>query len=129
MLGLQVSGGTQTCTSDYKSYSLTGPAASQLSQSVRDRLMQGSHSLPRNAEYAGSPSHRPYRPSDGSLSDSNYTDLQSYYNSPYGSWLRHSSAYTASLPTRSNKYEGACNNNLSSTMRSRSASAEIIWNS
>lgn len=126
---LKVSGGTQTCTSDYKSYSLTGPAASQLSQSVRDRLMQGSHSLPRNAtssvsmasiEYAGltgpnqgqvpgHATHRPFRPSDGSLSDSNYSDLQAYYSSP---WLRHSAhatgsaAYTASLPTRSNKYDG-----------------------
>ncbi|KAJ1520651.1 hypothetical protein ONE63_003757 [Megalurothrips usitatus] len=108
---LKVSGGTQTCTSDYKSYSLTGPAASQLSQSVRDRLMQGSHSLPRNATTAAASAHRPFRPSDGSLSDSNYTDLQAYYSSPYGSWARHSShgqhsAYTASLPTRSNKYEG-----------------------
>ncbi|KAK3907514.1 Protein sickie [Frankliniella fusca] len=113
-LQTQVSGGTQTCTSDYKSYSLTGPAASQLSQSVRDRLMQGSHSLPRNATSAAAaadyPSstgpHRPFRPSDGSLSDSNYTDLQSYYSSPaYSSWLRHSSHGSTTLPTRS-KYEG-----------------------
>lgn len=57
---VKVSGGTQTCTTElqanssatnqghhYKSYSLTGPSASQLSQSVRDRLMLGSQSLPK----------------------------------------------------------------------------------
>lgn len=45
---VKVSGGTQT-TSDlahFKSYSLSGPSANQLSQCVRDRLM-GSQSLPK----------------------------------------------------------------------------------
>ncbi|KAK9307737.1 hypothetical protein QLX08_001985 [Tetragonisca angustula] len=134
---VKVSGGTQTCTTElqansstsnqghhYKSYSLTGPSASQLSQSVRDRLMLGSQSLPK----PGSPeftalfasahhrdrgsgtgptttsfSPRVLKPSDGSLSDtcSNYAapDLQGYYtpNSPYTtSWMRHSNTYTPS---------------------------------
>ncbi|XP_074101205.1 sickie isoform X2 [Cotesia typhae] len=133
---VKVSGGTQTCTTElqansaanqshhYKSYSLTGPSASQLSQSVRDRLMLGSQSLPK----PGSPeftalfasahhrdrggnagpatagfSPRVLKPSDGSLSDtcSNYAapDIQSYYapNSPYAtSWMRHSNTYTPS---------------------------------
>ncbi|KAJ8985737.1 hypothetical protein NQ317_014390 [Molorchus minor] len=57
---VKVSGGTQTCSSDlqqahkssppqFKSYSLTGNAANQLSQSVRERLMMGSQSLPKGA--------------------------------------------------------------------------------
>ncbi|XP_043276440.1 protein sickie isoform X2 [Venturia canescens] len=119
---VKVSGGTQTCTTElqanstnsnqghhYKSYSLTGPSASQLSQSVRDRLMLGSQSLPKpgspeftalfaaahhrdrgggssgggSGQSASSFSPRVLKPSDGSLSDtcSNYAapDLQGYY--------------------------------------------------
>ncbi|XP_034945344.1 protein sickie isoform X2 [Chelonus insularis] len=135
---VKVSGGTQTCTTElqanssippqghhYKSYSLTGPSASQLSQSVRDRLMLGSQSLPKpgspeftalfasahhrdRSSGAGGPTAlgftpRVLKPSDGSLSDtcSNYAapDLQGYYapNSPYAtSWMRHSNTYTPS---------------------------------
>ncbi|KAK0172666.1 hypothetical protein PV328_005959 [Microctonus aethiopoides] len=135
---VKVSGGTQTCTTElqanstaanqghhYKSYSLTGASASQLSQSVRDRLMLGSQSLPKpgSPEFtalfasahhrdrsggAGGPATsnftpRVLKPSDGSLSDtcSNYAapDLQGYYapNSPYAtSWMRHSNTYTPS---------------------------------
>nr|XP_033333633.1 protein sickie isoform X5 [Megalopta genalis] len=134
---VKVSGGTQTCTTElqansstssqghhYKSYSLTGPSASQLSQSVRDRLMLGSQSLPKpgSPEFtalfasahhrergsgagptSASFSPRVLKPSDGSLSDtcSNYAapDLQGYYtpNSPYTtSWMRHSNTYTPS---------------------------------
>lgn len=48
---------------------------------------------------------RQHKPTDGSLSDttySNYAELHNYYsnNSPYSSWLRNSSTYTASLPSR-----------------------------
>lgn len=48
---------------------------------------------------------RQHKPTDGSLSDttySNYSDLQNYYSttSNYSSWLRNNSAYTASLPAR-----------------------------
>ncbi|EFN87510.1 Protein sickie [Harpegnathos saltator] len=135
---VKVSGGTQTCTTElqanssaassqghhYKSYSLTGPSASQLSQSVRDRLMLGSQSLPKpgSPEFtalfaaahhrergagagptSASFSPRVLKPSDGSLSDtcSNYAapDLQGYYtsSSPYTtSWMRHSNTYTPS---------------------------------
>lgn len=55
----KVSGGTQTCTADLqskippnaqnRSFSLTGPSAAQLSQSIRERLSTGSHSLPKQA--------------------------------------------------------------------------------
>ena len=135
---VKVSGGTQTCTTElqanssnssqghhYKSYSLTGASASQLSQSVRDRLMLGSQSLPkpgspeftaffaaahhRERGNSGGPSSssfspRVLKPSDGSLSDTCSTyaapDLQGYYgspNSPYTtSWMRHSNTYTPS---------------------------------
>lgn len=56
---VKVSGGTQTCTADlqtkippntqHRSFSLTGPGAAQLSQSIRERLSTGSHSLPKQA--------------------------------------------------------------------------------
>lgn len=109
---VKVSGGTQTCTSDlqqqqphpksspsqYKSYSLTGHAANQLSQSVRERLMMGSQSLPKgvlgsNGSGIISNAHdyglvmRQSRPkaSDGSLSDTQATEQ----SSPYAPWLRH----------------------------------------
>nr|CAD7452239.1 unnamed protein product [Timema tahoe] len=109
---LKVSGGTQTCTADlhhnhhYKSYSLTGPSASQLSQNVRDRLLLGSQSLPKpgsSGDYASflyrGGQRPPPKPTDGSLSDTTYSELHNY-NSPYSSWLRHSATYTASLPVR-----------------------------
>lgn len=114
----------------YKSYSLTGPSASQLSQSVRDRLMLGSQSLPKpgSPEFtalfaaahhrergagagpvSASFSPRVLKPSDGSLSDtcSNYAapDLQGYYasSSPYTtSWMRHSNTYTPSGRSQGN---------------------------
>ncbi|XP_070506667.1 protein sickie-like isoform X5 [Chironomus tepperi] len=51
----KVSGGTQTTTNDfqqkamqYKSYSLNGPGAAQLSQSVKDRFASGTNSLPKS---------------------------------------------------------------------------------
>lgn len=53
---IKVSGGTQTCTADLqklppnpqnRSFSLTGTNAAQLSQSIRERLSSGSHSLPK----------------------------------------------------------------------------------
>lgn len=56
---IKVSGGTQTCTADlqtkcaptanpqHRSFSLTGTNATQLSQSIRERLSNGSHSLPK----------------------------------------------------------------------------------
>ncbi|CAL4104536.1 unnamed protein product, partial [Meganyctiphanes norvegica] len=134
---LKVSGGTQT-TSDLqympsgvqsdgeyssgslgrkyqlKSYSLNGPVAAQLSQSVRDRIMQSPYSKVHVGEYgqfASSPYYRersPRKITDGSLSDSpysNYAELQytgSPYNSPY-SWVARGSNYAtsvASAPTR-----------------------------
>ncbi|KAK9880371.1 hypothetical protein WA026_010255 [Henosepilachna vigintioctopunctata] len=95
---VKVSGGTQTCSSDlqqvhkasppqFKSYSLTGNAANQLSQSVRERLMMGSQSLPKGAGQDYGLILRQGRPkvSDGSLSDT-----QAIENvSPYAPWLRH----------------------------------------
>ncbi|XP_057665931.1 protein sickie [Diorhabda carinulata] len=103
---VKVSGGTQTCSSDlqqshktsppqFKSYSLTGNTANQLSQSVRERLMMGSQSLPKGAGGA----HQDYglvmrqvRPkaSDGSLSDTQAIEN----TSPYAPWLRHSNTYS-----------------------------------
>ncbi|CAG9856593.1 unnamed protein product [Phyllotreta striolata] len=103
---VKVSGGTQTCSSDlqpaqkpsppqFKSYSLTGNTANQLSQSVRERLMMGSQSLPKGAgthqEY--SLVMRQVRPkaSDGSLSDTQAIENNA---GSYAPWLRHSNTYS-----------------------------------
>jgi len=69
-LKVKVSGGTQT---DMKTYSVSGPSATQLSQSVRERLM------------------------------ANQSAQEAKIGSPYGTWMRHSPVpphYTASLPSR-----------------------------
>ena len=136
---LKVSGGTQT-TSDLhympsgivhsdgeyssnslgrkyqlKSYSLNGPAAAQLSQSVRERIMQSPyskvHMTQEYSPYASPPFYRERSPrikhTDGSLSDSpysNYADLHyigSPYTSPY-SWVARSnySGSVASAPAK-----------------------------
>ena len=81
-----------------KSYSLNGPAAAQLSQNVRERIMQspyGKVHIASDFNAGGSPFASPYyrerspriKATDGSLSDSpytNFTDLQ-YTTSPYSS--------------------------------------------
>ncbi|KAL1505332.1 hypothetical protein ABEB36_004923 [Hypothenemus hampei] len=103
---VKVSGGTQTCSSDlqqsnkassqsqYKSYSLTGNTANQLSQSVRERLMMGSQSLPKGGVHSQDYGlvMRQMRPkaSDGSLSDTQVIENCS----PYAPWLRHSNTYS-----------------------------------
>ncbi|XP_064118223.1 neuron navigator 3-like isoform X3 [Macrobrachium nipponense] len=133
---LKVSGGTQTTSdlhymssgvhsdSEYssgslgrkyqlKSYSLNGPVAAQLSQSVRERIMQSPYSKVHVGDYGqyASPYYRErnprMKPTDGSLSDSpysNYAELQyggSPYSSPY-SWVSRSNyaGSVASAPTR-----------------------------
>ncbi|XP_060525859.1 protein sickie isoform X2 [Cylas formicarius] len=101
---VKVSGGTQTCSSDlqqshkssppqFKSYSLTGGTANQLSQSVRERLMLGSQSLPKEAGQGYGLVMRQMRPkvSDGSLSDTQAIENTSPYAAP---WLRHSNTYS-----------------------------------
>lgn len=138
---LKVSGGTQT-TSDLhymssgvhsdgeyssgslgrkyqlKSYSLNGPVAAQLSQSVRERIMQspyGKVHVGASGDYVQYSPSSPYfrerspriKPTDGSLSDSpysNYAEIQ-YAGSPYGSpysWVSRSNyaGSVASAPTR-----------------------------
>ncbi|XP_076054657.1 uncharacterized protein LOC143033284 isoform X3 [Oratosquilla oratoria] len=133
---LKVSGGTQT-TSDLqympagvhsdgeyssnslgrkyqlKSYSLNGPVAAQLSQSVRERIMQSPYSKVNVGDFniysSGYYRERSPRmkPTDGSLSDSpysNYAELQ-YSGSPYSSpytWVTRNnySGSVASAPTR-----------------------------
>ncbi|KRT85587.1 hypothetical protein AMK59_2300, partial [Oryctes borbonicus] len=97
---VKVSGGTQTCSSDlqphknpqFKSYSLTGNTANQLSQSVRERLIMGSQSLPKGASQDYGLVMRQARPkaSDGSLSDTQAIEN----TSPYAPWLRHSNTYS-----------------------------------
>ncbi|XP_043070626.1 protein sickie isoform X3 [Drosophila grimshawi] len=102
--GRKVTGGTQTLPNDmnklppntqHRSFSLTGPTATQLSQSIRERLATGSHSLPkpgsdmhvfqhRVSTRGGSTRH------DGSLSDTQtYAEVKPEYSS-YAMWLKHS---------------------------------------
>ncbi|KAH8377635.1 hypothetical protein KR093_006343 [Drosophila rubida] len=102
--GRKVTGGTQTLPNDmnklppntqHRSFSLTGPTATQLSQSIRERLATGSHSLPkpgsdmhvfqhRISTRAGGTRH------DGSLSDTQtYAEVKPEYSS-YAMWLKHS---------------------------------------
>ncbi|XP_073983864.1 sickie isoform X3 [Rhodnius prolixus] len=84
---VKVSGGTQT--------EVQYSATAQLSAGVRERLMMS----PKTTTVRQHPADT------GSLSDSNYAEIPQA--SPYGSWLRHSGAYTASLPTRTSAAGGS----------------------
>ncbi|XP_047740885.1 neuron navigator 2 [Hyalella azteca] len=145
---IKVSGGTQTTTNDLpympgsahnssvhsdgeyssnslgrkyqvKSYSLNGPTAAQLSQNVRERIMQSPYGkVHMGPEYSpvSNPFAAPYyrerspriKPTDGSLSDSpyaNYTDLQ-YTTSPYSSpymWAGARGNYPGSVASAPNR--------------------------
>ncbi|XP_036321700.1 protein sickie isoform X2 [Rhagoletis pomonella] len=101
--GRKVSGGTQTLPNDmskappsaqHRSFSLTGPGATQLSQSIRERLATGSHSLPKPGTdlhlFQHRISNRPGKLIDGSLSDTQtYAEVKPEY-STYAMWLKHS---------------------------------------
>ncbi|KAG5683216.1 hypothetical protein PVAND_012511 [Polypedilum vanderplanki] len=101
---LKVSGGTQTSTADfqqklqnpqYRSFSLTGQGAAQLSASVKERF--GSHSLPKGGldmhVFQQRMANRgSAKLNDGSLSDTQtYVDVKPEYNS-YAMWLKHNGA-------------------------------------
>ncbi|CAG0886479.1 unnamed protein product [Darwinula stevensoni] len=119
---LKVSGSTQTqihqtvelpsSTENWKprTFSMSPSVAAQLSQNVRERILQSSNwnskTLSHTGEYlyvSGSQrSPRMARPTDGSLSDSTYMnyaelrDLRSATGSPY-SWGRFSGGYPGSM--------------------------------
>ncbi|XP_058840313.1 protein sickie-like, partial [Topomyia yanbarensis] len=109
---LKVSGGTQTTTADfqaksqqhaqYRSFSLTGPGAAQLSQSVKERFGSGTHSLPKPGLDMHVFQHRmstrgSTKLNDGSLSDTQtYAEVKPDYGS-YAMWLRHSSTASSRL--------------------------------
>ncbi|XP_053692535.1 protein sickie-like [Sabethes cyaneus] len=109
---LKVSGGTQTTTADfqaknqqhaqYRSFSLTGPGAAQLSQSVKERFGSGTHSLPKPGLDMHVFQHRmstrgSTKLNDGSLSDTQtYAEVKPDYSS-YAMWLRHSSTASSRL--------------------------------
>uniref|UniRef100_A0A1I8QBP7 AAA+ ATPase domain-containing protein n=1 Tax=Stomoxys calcitrans TaxID=35570 RepID=A0A1I8QBP7_STOCA len=98
----KMSGGAQTLphevskmppTTQHRSYSLTGPGATQLSQCIRERLA-GSHSLPKPGSdmhmFQHRLSNRPGKMLDGSLSDTQtYAEVKPEYSS-YAMWLKHS---------------------------------------
>ncbi|XP_049282347.1 uncharacterized protein LOC125763349 isoform X3 [Anopheles funestus] len=88
---LKVSGGTQTTTADfqakvqqhpqYRSFSLTGPGAAQLSQSVKERMSNRASA----------------KLTDGSLSDTQtYAEVKPDYGS-YAMWLKHSNTASSRL--------------------------------
>ncbi|KAH8410091.1 hypothetical protein KR009_005833 [Drosophila setifemur] len=101
--GRKIAGGTQTLPNDmnklppntqHRSFSLTGPTATQLSQSIRERLSTGSHSLPKPGSdlhvFQHRMSNRPGTRHDGSLSDTQtYAEVKPEYSS-YAMWLKHS---------------------------------------
>ncbi|XP_037710430.1 protein sickie isoform X6 [Drosophila subpulchrella] len=101
--GRKVAGGTQTLPNDmnklppntqHRSFSLTGPTATQLSQSIRERLATGSHSLPKPGSdlhvFQHRISNRGGVRHDGSLSDTQtYAEVKPEYSS-YAMWLKHS---------------------------------------
>ncbi|XP_033236795.1 protein sickie isoform X1 [Drosophila pseudoobscura] len=101
--GRKIAPGTQTLPNDMnklppntqcRSFSLTGPTAAQLSQSIRERLATGSHSLPKPGSdmhvFQHRMSNRPGTRHDGSLSDTQtYAEVKPEYSS-YAMWLKHS---------------------------------------
>lgn len=99
----------------HRSFSLTGPSATQLSQSIRERLTTGSHSLPKpgadihvfqhrftsrggsGGGGANSCGNGSVKINDGSLSDTQtYAEVKPEYNS-YAMWLKHSNTATSRL--------------------------------
>uniref|UniRef100_A0A182F5C0 Uncharacterized protein n=1 Tax=Anopheles albimanus TaxID=7167 RepID=A0A182F5C0_ANOAL len=109
---LKVSGGTQTTTADfqakvqqhpqYRSFSLTGPGAAQLSQSVKERFGSGTHSLPKPGLDMHVFQHRMSNRASAKLTDGSLSDTQTYaevkpdYGS-YAMWLKHSSTASSRL--------------------------------
>ncbi|KAL5280209.1 NAV2 family protein [Megaselia abdita] len=80
-------------STQHRSFSLTGPSSIQLSQSIRDRLASGSHSLPKPGTDLHLFQHRISSRNkllDGSLSDTQtYAEVKPEYSS-YALWLKHS---------------------------------------
>ncbi|XP_055715048.1 protein sickie-like isoform X2 [Phlebotomus papatasi] len=109
---IKVSGGTQTCSTDlqskthqnsqHRSFSLTGPGAAQLSQSIRERLSTGSHSLPKPGTDLHIFHHRMSSRASAKLNDGSLSDTQTYaevkpdYGS-YAMWLKHSNTAVSRL--------------------------------
>ncbi|XP_034491008.1 protein sickie isoform X1 [Drosophila innubila] len=102
--GRKVTGGTQTLPNDinklppntqHRSFSLTGPTATQLSQSIRERLATGSHSLPKPGSDMHLFQHRVSTRAGGTRHDGSLSDTQTYAEvkpeySSYAMWLKHS---------------------------------------
>lgn len=88
--------------SQHRSFSLTGPGAAQLSQSIRERLSTGSHSLPKPGTDLHIFHHRissraSAKLNDGSLSDTQtYAEVKPDYGS-YAMWLKHSNTAVSRL--------------------------------
>ncbi|XP_055681373.1 protein sickie isoform X4 [Lutzomyia longipalpis] len=109
---IKVSGGTQTCSTDlqskvhpnsqHRSFSLTGPGAAQLSQSIRERLSTGSHSLPKPGTDLQFFHHRMSNRASAKLNDGSLSDTQTYAEvkpdyGTYAMWLKHSNTAVSRL--------------------------------
>ncbi|XP_055389466.1 protein sickie-like isoform X2 [Condylostylus longicornis] len=109
---IKVSGGTQTCQNDlqtkippnvqHRSFSLTGPGATQLSQSIRERLSNGSHSLPKPGSDMHMFQHRIANRNSNKILDGSLSDTQTYAEvkpeySTYAMWLKHSNTTASRL--------------------------------
>ncbi|XP_055385781.1 protein sickie-like isoform X2 [Condylostylus longicornis] len=109
---IKVSGGTQTQqaeiqtkippTNQHRSFSLTGPGATQLSQAIRERLANGSYSLPKPGTEMHMFQHRVKYRHSGKILDGSLSDTQTYAEvkpeqSTYAMWLKHSNTTSSRL--------------------------------
>lgn len=86
----------------YRSFSLTGPGAAQLSQSVKERFGSGTHSLPKGALDMQVFQHRMANRNSAKMNDGSMSDTQTYVDvkpefSSYALWLKHSSTTASRL--------------------------------
>lgn len=92
----------QQQSAQFRSFSLTGPGAAQLSQSVKERFGSGTHSLPKGSLDMHVFQHRMANRNSGKLNDGSISDTQTYSDvkpefGSYAMWLKHSSTTASRL--------------------------------
>lgn len=92
----------QQQSAQFRSFSLTGPGAAQLSQSVKERFGSGTHSLPKGALDMHVFQHRMANRNSGKMNDGSMSDTQTYADAKpefgsYAMWLKHSSTTASRL--------------------------------
>ena len=92
----------QQQNAQYRSFSLTGPGAAQLSQSVKERFGSGTHSLPKGSMDMHIFQQRMANRNSGKMLDGSMSDTQTYVDvkpefGSYSMWLKHSSTTASRL--------------------------------